>query len=459
MTSSDISSPSEPLQSAVASDRHANPSRWLIAGGLGVLLLGGGLAYWRFGSQGQQQMGMPPGVPVTLEPVQTGSVQDSSEFLGSLEAQTGVVLQPEVSGRVAQVFASAGDRVNPGQPIALISPDRIQAEYNAAAANVGAAQAARDSAAASLRSLSSRQSELEAELALQEAEFARTQQLVSQGAQSQQELDVARRDLDVARAAVASARDEVAAAQASLNQSAAALAQSQANRDAAQESLQDQMITAPIAGIVGDVEIKLGDYVTPSSVVTNITENTNLELDLQVPIEQRDRLQLGLPVELLSIEGDDVIATGSVSFISPQTKADTQTVLIKARFENAQGRLQDAQQVEARVIWSEETGVLVPTSAITRLGGQTFVYVAEAGTDEELPPPESIPPDMPAPEQVARLRPVELGELQDNRYEVLSGLETGETIVVSGILNLQDGSPILPQSEAAASPATGENTE
>jgi multidrug efflux pump subunit AcrA (membrane-fusion protein) len=92
--------------------------------------------------------------------------------------------------------------------------------------------------------------------------------------------------------------------------------------------------------------------------------------------------------------------------------------------------------------------VLVPTSAITRLGGQTFVYVAEAGSDEELPPPESLPPDMPPLTQVARLRPVQLGEIQGNAYAVLEGLEPGETIVVSGILNLQDGTPIMPQGDS-----------
>jgi RND family efflux transporter MFP subunit len=452
MTAPNLSS-AKPMLTSAASDRRPGMGRWLIAGGIGILLLAGGFLIWRFmGARGQGGMGMPPGVTVQLEPVQTGDVQDASEFLGSLEAQTGVVLQPEVSGRVTQVYVSAGDRVSPGQPIALISPDRTQAEANAATANVAAAESARQSAAASLRALLARRAELEAELALQEAEFSRTQQLVSQGAQSQQELDLARRDLEVAQSTLASARDEIAAAQANLNQAEASLAQAQANRAAAQQSLQDRTVTAPITGTVGNLNVKLGDFVTTNTVITNITENAVLELDLQIPIEQRNRLQLGLPVELLSVEGETKIATGGISFISPSTDADTQTVLVKARFDNPQGRLQDAQKVEARIVWSESVGVLVPTSAIARLGGQTFVYVADAGTEEELPPPAALPPGMPAPEQVARLRPVQLGELQGNNYEVLSGLEAGQTIVVSGILNLQDGTPILPQSDTEGPP-------
>ncbi|NER78587.1 MAG: efflux RND transporter periplasmic adaptor subunit [Leptolyngbya sp. SIO1D8] len=446
MTSPNLSS-SESLRPTMASDLRSGAPRWLIAGSLGILLLGGGFVVWRWlGSRSAPPFGMPPGVAVTLEPVQVGQVQDSSEFLGDLEAQTGVVLQPEVSGRITQVFVTAGDRVSPGTPIVLISPEQTQAEVNAAQASVTAARSARESAAATLRSLRERQIERDAELALQQAEYERTATLVEQGALSQQDLDFASRDLEVAQAAVTSAQEEIAAAEANLSQSQATLAQAEANQAAAQENLQDRTLVAPIAGIVGDLEIKLGEYVTPSNEVTRIVENATLDLELEVPIEDRDRLSLGLPVELVATNSNDVIASGSITFISPQTDASTQTVLVEAQFDNADGRLQDAQKVDARIIWSEQTGVLVPTSAITRIGGQTFVYVAESGSPEELPPPEAIPPGMSAPDQVARLRLVELGGIQGNSYQVMSGLEPGETIVVAGILNLQDGTPILPES-------------
>ncbi|MEL6401106.1 MAG: efflux RND transporter periplasmic adaptor subunit [Cyanobacteria bacterium J06626_4] len=439
---------SESLSSSVVHNRPSGQGRWFIAGGLGILLLGGGVVLWRTLSSGPPSgMQGPPGVPVELAPVQTGTVQDSSEFLGSLEAQTGVVLQPEVAGRITQVFVTAGDRVAPGQPIMLISPDRTQAEADAAGANVTAARAAREASSASLQSLLSRQAELEAELALEEAEFERTQSLVEQGAQSQQELDLATRNLEVAQANLASARNEIAAQQASLSQSEATLAQAQANQAAAQQNLQDRTVTAPIAGVVGDLAYKLGDYVTPSNTIANITDNATLELELRVPIEQRDRLQIGLPVELLSADGTQTAATGSISFISPQTNADTQTVLIKARFENGQGALQDSQQVEVRLVWAEDIGVLVPTTAIYRIGNETFVYIADAGTPEELPPPEAMPEGMPVPDQVARQQAVTLGDIQGNDYEVLEGLDPGDVVVVSGILNLQNGMPILPQGE------------
>ncbi|MEM6590905.1 MAG: biotin/lipoyl-binding protein, partial [Cyanobacteria bacterium P01_C01_bin.73] len=115
---------------------------WGILGAL--LLIGGGFLLWRlFGPREPQGPPMGQGVPVKLQQVQTGSVADSDEYLGSLEAQTGVVLQSEVSGRVTQVFVASGDRVTAGQPIAQISPDRTQAEVNAAQANVNLSRASR----------------------------------------------------------------------------------------------------------------------------------------------------------------------------------------------------------------------------------------------------------------------------------------------------------------------------
>ncbi len=454
--SPNLSSP-ERMSIATERDHATGVRRWLVASSLGVLLIGGGFLAWRFlgGRKPPAAMSMPPGVPVRLAAVQTGKIQETSELLGRLEAQTGVALQPEVSGRITQIFVAAGDRVTAGTPIALISPERTQAEVNAAAAGVVAAQSAQSSAEASLRSLLARQTELEANLRLQQTEFGRTQTLVEQGAQSQQALDVAQRNLEAAKAALASAREEIAAAQARLDQATATLEQTQANQAATAQDLQDRTVLAPIDGVVGALNAKLGDFVSSSTVLTNITENATLDLNLNVPVEDRDRLRLGLPVQILAAKGSDVIASGTITFISPQTDANTQTVLIKARFNNAGGTLQDAQQVEARILWAEKTGVLVPTSAITRLGGQTFVYVADEGTPEELPPAQALPPGMPPLKQVARLRPVQLGEIQGNNFQVLSGLKPGETIVVSGILNLRDGTPLIPQApDANPAPAS-----
>jgi multidrug efflux pump subunit AcrA (membrane-fusion protein) len=86
---------------------------------------------------------------------------------------------------------------------------------------------------------------------------------------------------------------------------------------------------------------------------------------------------------------------------------------------------------EPKVIWNTRPGILIPTTAISRVAGENFVFVAEGQGPSKL---------------IARQKPVKLGEIQGNKYRVLEGLKQGEKIVVSGLLNLTDGAPIIPES-------------
>jgi RND family efflux transporter MFP subunit len=183
---------------------------------------------------------------------------------------------------------------------------------------------------------------------------------------------------------------------------------------------------------VGNIPVRVGDLVTPDRVLTSIIQNDTLDLNLSVPIERSGQLRVGLPVELLDAEGNPLLR-GQVSFVSPEVTSAEQAILAKASFPN-DGLLKDGQFVRARIVWQTGPGILVPTESITRIAGQTFVYVAESAAD--------TPPDQP-PQQIARQRLVQLGDIEGNRYQVLSGLEPGEQVVTAGVLNLSDGAPIM----------------
>jgi multidrug efflux pump subunit AcrA (membrane-fusion protein) len=90
--------------------------------------------------------------------------------------------------------------------------------------------------------------------------------------------------------------------------------------------------------------------------------------------------------------------------------------------------------VEARIVWDQGSGVLIPTSAVLQVSGKSFAYVAETDKSQG------------ETRQVARMRPVKLGEIQEQDYQVIDGLKPGENLVVSGILRLRDGVPIQPES-------------
>ena len=441
-----------------------SPRKWLGLLALALLVAGVGFAIWKaLSGGGQEGMQGPPAFPVEVERLQEESIEDSDEYVGTLDAQAGVSLQPEADGRVVQIFVSSGDAVAAGDPIMQLSSNRSQADYNAALASVSAARSARDSARAQLRAAQERQTELEADLSLQENDYARTATLVERGALPQEDLDQVERDRAVAGSALNSAIQEIAALEASLEQSEATLEQANANANATQEDLLDKTVTSPIAGIVGDIPIKLGDYVTAGTQLATITQNQDLELEVAIPIDESERLRTGLPVELMLFGSDEIIASGNLSFVSPTTDPATQTVLAKARFSRPSQPLQDDQRLEVRVVWDERPGILIPTTAISRLGGETFVFVPgepeppSEGASEarNSAPPQGSPGQQEGPPPVvAKLQSVTLGSIQGNEYQVLEGLNPGDTVIVSGLLNLQDGVPIDIQPAGAEASST-----
>jgi RND family efflux transporter MFP subunit len=247
--------------------------------------------------------------------------------------------------------------------------------------------------------------------------------------------------------------EEIAQRQAALNEAQQALRQlqngsrpeeidrarsqvSQANAQvkAAFIQLQKTNIVAPFTGTIGDIPVKTGDFVSSGDDLTTITTNNLLELNLSVPLGSSSQLRLGLPVEILDAQGK-AIATGKVSFIAPNVNANSQTVLAKASFANSTRNLLNQQFVQARIIWNQTSGVVIPVNAVTRIGGETFVFVAEKPAQSQTGKSQLV----------ARQRSVKLGEIQGNNYQVLSGLETGTTIVTSGLLNLTDGAAIAPE--------------
>lgn len=410
---------------------------------LGILaVLGGGI--WvgrqfllsRSGPPPSAQQGQSQPTPVTLQELQPETLIDSSQFVGGLEAKERVILRPEIEGRITEVLVESGDQVEAGTPIIQLQPERSQAELRSARSDMESEQSAVQAARSELESRRAQVREAESEVELEREEYQRTKFLVEQGAQSQQQLDRAKRDRETALSRLESRQKQVEAAQSNLEQAQADLRRAKSEVEVVQEDLQDTRVVAPISGSIGDVQVEVGEFLQAGDPVVSISQNDVLELNLRIPTGQADKLQRGLTVELQNPQGEAPIATGSINFISPQVDVTAQSVLAKATFSNPQGRLKDDQFVRANVIWEKRTGVLIPTTAISRLGGQTFVFIAKQ-KDDQL---------------VAQQRRVELGSIQGNSYQILSGVETGETLVTSGIIQLRDGAPIIPESEMEDSP-------
>ena len=138
--------------------------------------------------------------------------------------------------------------------------------------------------------------------------------------------------------------------------------------------MQYYKVLAPFSGVVGDIPVKVGDYVTTSTQLANLTQNQPLEVRISVPLERGTQLHKGLAVDLLNEQGN-IIGRSQVFFIAPIINNTFQSILAKALYDNSDGELRSSQFIRARVIWNQHQGVLIPTTSISRIAGENFVFV------------------------------------------------------------------------------------
>ena len=146
---------------------------------------------------------------------------------------------------------------------------------------------------------------------------------------------------------------------------------------------------------------------------------------------------MGLAVDLTDNSGN-LLEKTKIDFISPEVDSGLQGILAKTPVHNPE-ILRHAEIVKARVIWDTKPKAVVPVLAVTRLGGQTFVYVAEDQGGKYF----------------AKQRSITVGDTVGNDYAVLGGLKEGDKVIVSGTQFLMDGAPVMPLPPAPAGASQG----
>jgi multidrug efflux pump subunit AcrA (membrane-fusion protein) len=425
---------------------------WLL---LALLLAGGGFALWRWLAPQNKAPAtanaQPPAARVKISTVQAGMIEDSQQYLASVESRRSVTLQPRVQGQVAQIFVKYGDTVIAGTPIIQVDARQQQASVSSVNAAAEISQSQLENTRATLRSLEAERLSKLADLRLNQQEYERYSSLASQGAVSRQTSEQYANRLATSLAAVRETEAQIRAQEATIRQAEKSLKQAQANITEQQVQLQYYRITAPFAGTVGNIPVKVGDFVNTSTQLVTITQNQSLELNISVPVERAAQLRKGTPIEVMDAQGKN-IGMSRVFFVAPNANNNTQSVLVKALYDNSKNQLRTDQLAYARVIWSQRPGVLVPTTAVTNLAGETFIYVPvpapSKSSQGEKPQGEKTQENQQGAFQlVARQKRVKLGNITGNNYQVLEGLKPGDRIIVSGLLNLRDGVPVIPESE------------
>lgn len=326
-------------------------------------------------------------MPVKTQAVNLEPVPRTSEYVATIKSRRSANIQPQVDGTITKILVKSGDKVSAGQLLMTIDPLRQEAVVNSQ----------RSTEAQMKATYEYNKSELERQKGLYEAQVA-----------SKQTYEQAVSNFENSQAAWESAK-------------AATISQ--------QQQLAYYNLRAPFNGVVGDIPVRIGDYVSSTTLLTTVDENKDLEAYVYIPTDLAGNIRMGLPIQIVS-STEELIESTNIYFIAPQVDNALQGILVKAPVHASLDRFRNAQLVKARVVWSTAPTPTVPVLAVTRIGGQAFVYVAVANGSGH----------------VAKQRAVTLGETIGNNYAVDGGLSTGDQVIVSGIQFLNDGVPVQPTS-------------
>ncbi|HWS18477.1 MAG TPA: efflux RND transporter periplasmic adaptor subunit [Candidatus Elarobacter sp.] len=349
-----------------------------------------GLAFIIVGCGSGAKAGAPTGpqaFPVKVMTAQSETVPLSTDYLATLRSRNAATLQPLVEGDITKIFVNSGQRVAAGASILEIDPRKQQATVNNQEAGLKSKQAVMQQAAVDLD---------------------RKKKLYAAGVTAKADLDQAQNTYDAAKA-------DAEALQAGIREQ--------------QVQLHYYTAHAPANGVIGDIPVHVGDHVSATTILTTVDTGGALEAYINVPAEKSSALKLGMPVDLVDDQGKPLTRT-KISFISPHVDTDSQTLLVKTQVPNADMKFRNAQQVHTRVVWSERKATVIPITAVTRLSGKVFAFVAE-GTGQSA---------------VARQRLIQVGDLVGNDYVVLDGIKAGDKIIITSVQMLADGMPVVPQS-------------
>ncbi len=308
-----------------------------------------------------------PAIPVEVAAVRQGSITAFYSTTATLEADREARVVPRLGGNIVELLVEEGDRVEAGQPLARIDNERYRLELARAEA--------------SLRRL--------------EQDFNRNREMYQRQLISSETFERAKFEYEAQKAGFELARLE----------------------------LSYTSIVAPIAGVVSERMIKVGNTVNTAEPAFVITSMDPLIARMHVPEREMSRLETGQPayMNVDALAGRQFV--GRVSLISPVVDPDTGTFRVTIEIRDESGRLKPGMFGRVNIVHDTRADtLLVPVEAVLAEDARTTVFVVSA-------------------DEVQR-RDVRVGYRNNGSVEIIEGVTAGELVVVTGKSSLRDKSKV-----------------
>ena len=334
---------------------------------------------------------------VDIFTAQKTDIPISFDYTATVTSSQDVIIYPKVGGTIIKQFFKPGDKVKAGEKLFLIDPEKYQASYDSLDASVGVANANLKNA---------------------ETEFKRISALYKKNAVSQKDYDAAVAAYDIANANLVSAK---------------------ANLKNAKIDLGYTTITAPFNGVVGDNQVDVGSLVIANQTkLVRLTKINPIEAEFYIAdvdnLTRKTNLDNGSWQQLnsdavLSVNGENF--NGKVNFIDSVVNTATGSVLVKASFDNSEGKILPGAFGHIKMSgFVQRNAFNIPQVALQQSATNSYVLVVKDGKVSQ--------------------KNVKTGYQTKNMVAVTEGLEEGDKIIVNNFLKIGVGAPVETDKDLSA---------
>ncbi len=360
--------------------------------------------------------------PAKIAVVERGTMRRSVVATGKVEPITKVEIKSKANGIIEKLYVDVDQLVQPGQVLAELDRENLTARLRQARANLQAAEAAQEGAAAQLK-----KDEIQAQapdVAFARRNAERAQQLFDQKLVSQSGLDDAKSALEQALNRQQAAQGQLVISRAKVSEAVANVAQSRAAVENAEEDLANATIKAPIRATVLTRDVEIG---SPVSSILNLGANGTLVFTLgdidrvfvRGKVDEADigRVRIAQPASITTETFRDRVFQGRVTQISPigVDKDNVTTFEVKVSIDNPGKELKANMTANAEIILEEfPDSMLVPEAAV--------FYDDRHNASVDLLDPSS---------RTGRRRvPVQIGVGNGTRMQIVRGINAGDKVVL-----------------------------
>lgn len=371
------------------------------------------------------------GVYTELINVEKDVMTESLNFIGTVESETSSVLSSKVTSDVSEILVSEGSKVEKGDVLIKLDKSQLEASKNQILEKKSTLETQLSYLSKEVDNFYSSNpiidkiENVKSNIAFQEKEVEKMKKLYEGDAVSKSELDKVIHQVDSLKIQLEEVKSTADSTYNQLvhekNMTSSQLDELEANLKEIELSLENTEIKAPYQGLISQVLIEEGELAMPNKPAVKISSTEKQKIVVNLSEVDLKKIENNIDVEY-KVGGEDQIRKGKVTFISSNVNPVSRVGTVEIAIDSSNTYSPGSSAEVNFILFSQKDQILIPASSVKDLNEKNVVYIHEDGFVYE--------------------EEVELGIKNGNMYQILSGLEEGQTIASNNLDSLYDGTPV-----------------